>query len=112
MTYTFHHDDGHGWLEVPYQDMLNVGVTLEDVSRFSYAVVISHKPTVFLEEDIDIGVFMLAMKKAGKPVKWKHKDVAGSSVIRTYPMNSKGKRFSGEEIGALFKACEEEGVFA
>ena len=64
------------------------------------------------EEDIDIGVFMLAMKKAGKPVKWKHKDVAGSSVIRTYPMNSKGKRFSGEEIGALFKACEEVGVFA
>ena len=92
--------------------MLNVGVTLEDVSRFSYAVVISYKPTVFLEEDIDIGVFMLAMKKAGKPVKWKHKDVAGSSVIRTYPMNSKGKRFSGEEIGALFKACEEVGVFA
>jgi hypothetical protein len=87
-------------------------VTLEDVSRFSYAVVISYKPTVFLEEDIDVGVFMLAMKKAGKPVKWKHKDVAGSSVIRTYPMNSKGKRFSGEEIGALFKACEEVGVFA
>jgi hypothetical protein len=28
-TYTFHHDDGHGWLEVPYQDMLNVGVTHE-----------------------------------------------------------------------------------
>jgi hypothetical protein len=112
MTYTFHHDDGHGWLEVPYQDMMGVGVTLEDVSRFSYAVVKNYKPTVFLEEDIDIGVFMLAMKKAGKPVKWKHKDVAGSSVIRTYPMNSKGKRFSGEEIGALFKACEEEGVFA
>jgi hypothetical protein len=25
--YTFHHDDGHGWLEVPYQDMLHLGVT-------------------------------------------------------------------------------------
>ena len=112
MTYTFHHDDGHGWLEVPYQDMLNVGVTLEDVSRFSYAVVKNHKPTVFLEEDIDIGVFMLAMKKAGKPVTFKHVTTPGSSVIRTYPMNSKGKRFSGEEIGALFKACEEVGVFA
>lgn len=112
MTYTFHHDDGHGWLEVPYQDMMGVGVTLEDVSRFSYAVVKNYKPTVFLEEDIDIGVFMLAMKKAGKPVTFKHVTTPGSSVIRTYPMNSKGKRFSGEEIGALFKACEEEGVFA
>ena len=112
MTYTFHHDDGHGWLEVPYQDMLGVGVTLEDVSRFSYAVVKNYKPTVFLEEDIDIGVFMLAMKKAGEPVTFKHVTTQGSSVIRTYPMNSKGKRFSGEEIGALFKACEEEGVFA
>ena len=112
MAYTFHHDDGHGWLEVPYQDMLGVGVTLEDVSRFSYAVIKNYKPTVFLEEDIDIGVFMLAMKKAGKPVTFKHVTTPGSSVIRTYPMNSKGKRFSGEEIGALFKACEEEGVFA
>jgi hypothetical protein len=43
-TYTFHHDDGHGWLEVPYQDMMNVGVTLADVSRFSYATVVNYRP--------------------------------------------------------------------
>lgn len=112
MTYTFHHDAGHGWLEVPYQDMLNVGVTLEDVSRFSYATVINYRPTVFLEEDIDVAVFMLAMKRAGKPVKWKHKDVAGDSVIRSYPHNSKGKQFSSIELKELFEACESEGIFA
>jgi hypothetical protein len=71
-TYTFHHDDGHGWLEVPYQDMLNVGVTLEDVSRFSYATVVNYRPTVFLEEDIDVAVFMLAAKRAGKDIKFNH----------------------------------------
>jgi len=112
MTYTFHHDAGHGWLEVPYQDMLNVGVTLEDVSRYSYATVINYKPTVFLEEDVDVAVFMLAMKRAGKPVKWKHKDVAGDSVIRSYPSNSKGKQFDSAEMRMLMQACEIEGVFA
>ena len=37
------------------------GVTLEDVSRYSYATVINYRPTVFLEEDIDVAVFMLAI---------------------------------------------------
>jgi len=111
-TYTFHHDAGHGWLEVPYQDMLNVGLTLEDISRHSYATVIKYQPTVFLEEDLDLVIFMLAMKRAGKPVKWKHKDVAGDSVIRSYPSNSKGTTFEGVDMQALFQACEAEGVFA
>jgi hypothetical protein len=111
-TYTFHHDDGHGWLEVPYQDMLNVGVTLEDVSRFSYATVINYRPTVFLEEDIDVAVFMLAAKRAGKNIKFNHVDVEGGSEIRTYPINSKGKRFDNLELKELFEACESEGIFA
>jgi hypothetical protein len=112
MTYTFHHDAGHGWLEVPYQDMLNVGVTLEDVSRYSYATVINYKPTVFLEEDVDVAVFMLAMKRAGKPVEFRHIDVDGDSVIRSYPSNSKGKQFDSAEMRMLMQACEIEGVFA
>lgn len=112
MTYTFHHDAGHGWLEVPYQDMLNVGVTLEDVSRYSYATVINYKPTVFLEEDVDVAVFMLAMKRAGKPVSFKHVDVDGDSVIRSYHSNSKGKSFDMAEMRMLMQACEMEGVFA
>ena len=111
-TYTFHHDDGHGWLEVPYQDMLNLGVTLEDVSRFSYATVINYRPTVFLEEDIDVAVFMLAAKRAGKDIKFNHVFEQGGSEIRTYPHNSKGKRFDDAELRMLFQACEIEGVFA
>lgn len=112
MIYTFHHDAGHGWLEVPYEDMMRVGVYLSDISRFSYATVIKFKPTVFLEEDVDVAVFMLAMKRAGKPVKWKHKDVAGDSVIRSYPHNKNGKTFDGADMRMLFQACEIEGVFA
>jgi hypothetical protein len=110
--YTFHHDDGHGWLEVPYQDMLHLGVTLEDVSRCSYATVINYRPTVFLEEDIDVAVFMLAAKRAGKNIKFNHVDVEGDSEILTYPINSKGKRFDDIEMQELFEACESEGIFA
>jgi hypothetical protein len=111
--YTFHHDDGHGWLEVPYQDMLNVGVTLEDVSRFSYATVINYRPTVFLEEDIDVAVFMLAAKRAGKNIKFNHVDVK-KVAARSAPthINSKGKRFDSLEMKELFEACESEGIFA
>jgi hypothetical protein len=92
--------------------MLNVGVTLEDVSRFSYATVINYRPTVFLEEDIDVAVFMLAAKRAGKNIKFNHVDVEGGSEIRTYPINSKGKRFDGAEMRMLMQACEIEGMFA
>jgi len=112
MTYTFHHDDGHGWLEVPYEDMMRVGVYLSDISPFSYARVHGFRALVYLEEDVDLAVFMLAMKRAGKPVKWKHKDVAGSSVIRSYPPNQNGKRFDSADMRMLFQACEIEGVFA
>jgi hypothetical protein len=112
MTYTFHHDAGHGWLEVPYEDMMRVGVYLSDISPFSYARVHGFRPMVYLEEDVDLAVFMLAMKRAGKPVKWKHKDVAGDSVIRTYPHNKNGKKFHYPEMRELFQACEIEGVFA
>ena len=112
MTYTFHHDAGHGWLEVPYEDMMRVGVYLSDISPFSYARVNGFRPMVYLEEDVDLAVFMLAMKRAGKPVKWKHKDVAGSSVIRSYPPNQNGKRFDSSDMRMLFQACEIEGVFA
>jgi hypothetical protein len=85
-TYTFHHDDGHGWLEVPYQDMMNVGVTLEDVSRFSYATVVNYRPTVFLEEDIDVAVFMLAAKRAGKDIKFNH--VRKKAAVKSAPTHT------------------------
>lgn len=112
MTYNFYHDAGHGWLEVPYQDMMNVGVTLEDVSPYSYATVINYKPTVYLEEDMDVAVFMLAAKRAGKEVTFRHVDVDGDSVIRSYPSNSKGRCFDMSATRALMQACEQEGVFA
>lgn len=112
MMYKFIHDAGHGWLQVPYADMLNVGVTLEDISRYSYATVINYKPTVFLEEDVDVAVFMLAAKRAGKPISFWHCNVDGDSPIRSYPNNSKGKRFDMEEVRALAQACETEDVFA
>jgi hypothetical protein len=113
MNYTFHHDDGHGWLEVPFADLMNVGLTLSKISTYSYATVnAAYVPTVYLEEDIDVAIFMLAAKRAGKKVTFTHKDVPGSSVIRSYPRNTKGKQFESGELRMLMQACEIEGVFA
>lgn len=112
MTYTFHHDDGHGWLEVPYKDMLEVGLRLDDISRYSYAVSLPKGNTMFLEEDIDLAVFMLAAHRAGKVIKFRHIHEDGGSEIRTYPTNSGGRDFDIADIRAVHQACEIEGVFA
>lgn len=113
MSYIFHHDAGHGWLEVPYKDLMMVGVYLSDLSRYSFVRVKNgFHPTVYLEEDVDLAVFMLAMKRAGKPVKWKHRDTVNDSVIRSFAPNKNGKAFDAAEMRMLFQACEAEGVFA
>ena len=59
-----------------------------------------------------MAIFMLAAKRAGKKVTFTHKDVPGSSVIRTYPRNTKGKQLESGELRMLMQACEIEGVFA
>lgn len=112
VTYTFHHDPGHGWLEVPHKDLLAVGLRLEDVSRYSYAVALPKGNTVFLEEDIDMAVFMLAAHRAGKVIKWRHLEDSHESPIRSYPSNTGGREFDLADIRSLHQACENEGVFA
>jgi len=112
-TYTFHHDDGHGWLEVPFADLKQVGLSLSDISRYSYTHLSkAYVPLVFLEEDLDVMIFMLAAKRAGIKVAFSHREVPGSSVIRTYAGNVSGKKFDSTELRMLAQACEIEGVFA
>jgi hypothetical protein len=50
MTYKFHSDAGHGWLEVPLADARQSGA---EISRYSYA----GRGKVFLEEDCDAPCF-------------------------------------------------------
>jgi hypothetical protein len=60
-TFTFWSDPGHGWLEVNIADAEQVGLFPSDFSECSYRK--GHR--LFLEEDLDAGVFIKAWKAAG-----------------------------------------------
>jgi hypothetical protein len=59
MTFNYHTDAGHGWLEVSLSECLANGLTPEDFSRFSYR----SGDALFLEEDCDACVFDKAYQK-------------------------------------------------
>lgn len=56
-TYTFWHDPGHAWLEVPVGDLKELGLT-HSISRYSYR----KGDQTFLEEDCDASVFINAFE--------------------------------------------------
>ena len=57
-VYTFHSDPCHGWVEVTLADLNQVGLSLRDISGFSYR----KGNRLFLEEDCDYGRFYEAHK--------------------------------------------------
>jgi len=64
-TYTYHHDAGHGWLEVDFGELLELNIA-GDISGCSYR----KGDTVFLEEDCDMTEFFNAYElKLGKKPK-------------------------------------------
>jgi len=59
-TFIKHNDPGHGWLEVSPSDLKNVGLSLSDISGYSYK---NRRGTrLFLEEDCDLSTFFNAYK--------------------------------------------------
>jgi hypothetical protein len=56
-NYTFISDSGHGWVRVPRHEIKELGIS-DKVSRFSYV----DAYWVYLEEDCDFTVWMLAHK--------------------------------------------------
>ena len=59
MSYTFHADAAHGWIEVPLDDIYTIGLSLENFSPYSYR----EADTLYLEEDRDAEIFLVAYKK-------------------------------------------------
>lgn len=55
MTYTFYTDPGHGWLQVPKSELIELGVA-DRISSYSY----QELDTVYLEEDCDLSTFFKA----------------------------------------------------
>ncbi len=81
MTFKFHEDPGHGWLEVPKSESYAIGIAAAQYSRFSYR----EGDTFYLEEDCDAPRFIRAWQakhgkrmETGETIYWK-----GNCPIRT-----------------------------
>jgi hypothetical protein len=83
--FTFHTDNGHGWLEVSRAEVLALGFTAADFSQYSY---IKDGGTLYLEEDCDATKFVTAWQaKHGRKPEFREKHCNGSSHIRRYRRN-------------------------
>jgi hypothetical protein len=80
MTYLFHSDPGHGWLQVKRQELKDLGI-LDKISNYSY----QDGNDVYLEEDCDYGAFYEAMLKIGKTIEIREVvSKNDDSIVRTY----------------------------
>jgi hypothetical protein len=78
--FSFHHDGGHGWLQVPEQSLKDLGIE-HYVSGHSYL----KDKQVYLEEDMDASLFIAAWKaEKGKEPDWFDFFEDGESKIRNF----------------------------
>lgn len=75
----FHSDTGHGWLAVKRKEVESLGL-VDKISSFSY----QKGKTVYLEEDVDAGLFLKAMKDSGTEVEVKDAKPVKRSNIRGF----------------------------
>ena len=83
-TYTYHTDNGHGWLQVPYADFRLAGMTTDQVKDYSYATVEgdTYIPTLYLEEDCHMSMFLDALAAKGIDFDSVEKHHTGDAYIR------------------------------
>jgi len=79
MSYVFHTDPGHGWLEVD-KDELTLFNIADKISSYSYKL--GNK--VFLEEDCDAGLFIDALENKGIKFTYTTINSNTDSIVRTY----------------------------
>lgn len=83
MAFAFHSDAGHGWLAVPRDLLVELGIE-KRISEYSYQS--KSGQTVYLEEDADGTLFQNEYeKKFGKKIAYQSKDDGTTSPIRSYP---------------------------
>ena len=62
MEYRYIQDPGHGWIEVPLEELENIAYK---ISRYSYVDTRTNK--VYLEEDCDAAIFIKKLKDTDTP---------------------------------------------
>jgi hypothetical protein len=82
-AYTFHSDPGHGWLEVPMDEIRALGIA-DQISRYSYMT--RDRSTAYLEEDCDMARFAHARGwTPGGDAPIRDKSYNGECFIRNLP---------------------------
>jgi hypothetical protein len=80
MKHTFYSDPGHGWLAVPRQELIDLGI-LHKITDYSY----QRGATVYLEEDCDMSTYVGAIQATGQNLQYKSAPQCnGYSRIRGY----------------------------
>lgn len=79
-TLNFYTDPGHGWLAVDRADLDRLDIT-HRISRYSF----QQNDKVYLEEDLDMIIFMEAANDKGWNVTMKYQHTDKDSRIRTLP---------------------------
>ena len=59
-VFTKHDDAAHGWLEVSFEDLIDLNIHIK-ISNFSY--IDSNKNLIYLEEDVDMVLFLKSYKE-------------------------------------------------
>jgi hypothetical protein len=77
----FHYDCGHGWAEVPLEELSLLGIS-DKISGCSY----KNMDKVYLEEDCDLSEYCKALKMhfPGISFNWVEKWDGDRSIIRSY----------------------------
>jgi hypothetical protein len=84
-NYTFYEDSGHGWLEVPLQELKDFGIQ-ERITSFSFL----YKEMAYLEEDVDAGTFLDIRNKLPKKAEIHTHYIGGMCYIREFPQYKPG----------------------
>jgi len=75
-------DASHGWLKVPVAELERLNI-VDDITTHSYV----RNDMAYLEQDVDLGQFLVAREAEGNPVKRiKEHSRNGQSRIRKYAM--------------------------
>jgi len=67
-TFDFISDPGHAWLKVPVSLLIDLGID-QEITCYSYY----RAGFAYLEEDLDAGTFIQAMKNAGREFKFRER---------------------------------------
>ena len=79
LEFVFHFDAGHGWLQVPIDLVVKLGLARE-VSGCSYR----HGEWLYLEEDCDASLVVTELKNRGFEIRFVEQNDGDDSPIRNY----------------------------